>query len=58
MTNREWLRSLTDEKLAEFFSKGNVWAGICNICAYGDGFCVDHECHEGITEWLQQEHEE
>lgn len=35
MTNREWLRSLTDEELADFFidDKRSLNGGICNICA-------------------------
>lgn len=33
MTNREWLRSLTDEELADFFNdeRKSLTGGICNI---------------------------
>lgn len=63
MTNREWLRSLTDSELVEFFydDKRSIWGGICNICVYGDSICVEHDdrvCREGITKWLQRECEE
>ena len=60
MTNREWLRSLSDSELAEFLydDKWSIWGGICNMCVYGDSICVEHgdqECRKGITKWLQRE---
>ena len=33
MTNREWLRTLTDNELAEIFCDNDL-GGVCNICAY------------------------
>ena len=41
MTNREWLRSLTDEELADFFidDRRSLDGGICNICAH-DCYCM------------------
>ena len=44
MTNREWLRSLTDNELAGIFCDNDL-GGVCNICAY-----------DGIAEWLQKEY--
>lgn len=52
MTNREWIESLSDERIARLL-------GIepCdNYCTCANG-CND-ECVEGIIEWLQSEHEE
>lgn len=50
MTNREWLRSLTDEELAETLD-------FCTVCVYRNvRFCNENICSKGITEWLQQEH--
>lgn len=63
MTNREWLRSLTDEEIAYFLhdEQGSVFGTICNMCVYGDGFCIDnddHECCKGIAKWLREEHKD
>ena len=60
MTNREWLRSLTDEELADFFidDKRSLNGGICNICAH-DCYCMYDEklkCDNGIATWLKQEY--
>lgn len=55
MTNREWLRSLTDNELAEIFYDNDL-GGICNICAYDCIECRELECHDGVVEWLQKEH--
>lgn len=60
MTNREWLRSLTDEELADFFidDKRSLNGGICNICAH-DCYCMYDEklkCNNGIEIWLKQEY--
>ena len=57
MTNREWLERLPDEELAEFLYGCENG---CNTCAYNH-FCMDEyftTCHEGIVEWLQQEHKD
>ena len=53
MTHREWLRSLTDEELADFFidDKRSLNGGICNICVHSD-IC---DCTQGIKGWLQSE---
>lgn len=55
MTNREWLRSLTDNELVEIFCDNNV-GGVCNICAYDGIECEEIECNDGIAEWLQKEY--
>ena len=60
MTNREWLRSLTDNELAEIFCDNDL-GNICNICAYRDDRkgCMDAVyCEDGVSEWLKQEHKE
>ena len=60
MTNREWLRSLTDNKLAEIFCDNDL-GNICNICANRDDRkgCMDVVCCEdGVSEWLKQEHKD
>lgn len=60
MTNREWLRSLTDEELADFFNdeRKSLTSGICNICAYDVKCMYDEklECNAGIATWLKQEY--
>lgn len=60
MTNREWLRSLTDEELADFFidDKRNLNGGICNICAHDVNCMYDKtlKCNNGIAIWLKQEY--
>ena len=56
MTNREYLRSLTDKELAEFFCDNDL-GNICNICACRDDRkgCMDVVCCEdGVSEWLKQ----
>ena len=61
MTNREWLESLSDEELAEFFLtiENSIDEGfICPSCAYGGGQypCMPADCICGYTDWLQAEH--
>lgn len=60
MTNREWLRSLTDGELADVFidDKRSLYGGICNICAH-DWYCMYDKklkCNDGIATWLKQEY--
>ena len=60
MTNREWLRSLTDNELAEIFCDNDL-GNICNICAYKNDRkgCMNVTCCEyGVSEWLKQEHKD
>lgn len=51
MTNRDYLRRLSNEKLAEF-----IWSGNDKICGcmitYG---CKSHSCTDCIKEWLGME---
>ena len=60
MTNREWLRSLTDEELADFFidDRRSLNGGICNICAHDVNCMYDKtlKCNSGIATWLKQEY--
>lgn len=63
MTNREWLNSLTDEKLAWWYL--NVG---CGACAHNPekGWCINlsnsnfdaNYCIDGMTQWLKAEHKE
>ena len=48
MTNREWLNSLSDEKLARYFHP------YCHLCR--DEFCIA-DCQQCNLNWLQAEHE-
>ena len=52
MTNRDYLRGLSDEELAKFILSGNE--KICNYMAshYGDNCCLCG-CLECITKWLE-----
>lgn len=60
MTNGEWLRSLTDEKIVDILCHYN---DKCNICAYNDLYykdcCVNNDsltCDDGILKWLKDNH--
>ena len=57
MTNREWLRSLTDNESAEIFCDNDL-GGVCNICAYDVNCMYDKtlKCNNGIATWLKQEY--
>lgn len=60
MTNREWLRSLTDNELAEIFCDNDL-GNICNICVYRNDRkgCMNVTCCEyGVSAWLKQEHKD
>lgn len=49
MTNGEYIRSMSDEQLAEWLE---IWfENICCVCDYG-------KCVEMRLKWLQQEHDE
>ena len=48
MTNRDYLRSLSDEKLAELLNEFRVFAFMV---------CEDGNCRECITNWLKAERE-
>jgi len=55
MTNREWLQSLSDEVLADYYE------GIrpCAVCVYAESNCMqDGSCESGILRWLRAEHKE
>lgn len=58
MTNREYLRTLTDEELIKLlYSRDD---GIsCDVCSRKSPKleCTDY-CREGMKEWLNQQHEE
>lgn len=63
-TNAERIRHMSDEKLAELITSGDLCA-ICPFCKYyGTESCymenegVHKNCAEGIMEWLQSEVEE
>jgi len=52
MTNREWLRTLTDEQLAEFLEFG------CNACAEKLSKHCSDNCIENRKDWLSKKHKE
>lgn len=55
MTNRNWLKSLPDERLAKFLI--NVSGNRCIACnAHEDGTCDNKTCEQAITEWLEGEY--
>lgn len=53
MTNEEWLKSLSADKLCEKLV-------CCNFCAYADDErCSDDTvCSDGVLEWLTKEHDD
>ena len=60
MTNREWLRSLTDNELAEIFCDNDL-GNICNICVYRNDrkgcmsvLCCEYRASAG----LKKEHKD
>ena len=48
MTNRDYLRGLSNEKLAELLAGGD-------ICNYLIETCPDGDCTKCITKWLEAE---
>ena len=54
MTNRSWLKNLSDEQLAKFLI--NVSEKRCIACnAYkDDDTCDNKNCEQAITEWLKR----
>lgn len=61
MTNREWLESLSDEKLAKFlYNLSKKFFGSCEICSSRLMKCIENkeECPNGIRKWLKAEHKE
>lgn len=53
MTNREWLNSLSNEEIAKVINQS-----CCRLCiGKNDGkYCYEHDCDEGIKEWLNKKH--
>jgi len=56
MTNRKWLRGMSNEEMAKLISNHNS----CYFCLYKGGKCIDDTqlllCENGICEWLNSEH--
>lgn len=56
MTNREWLRSLSNKELTKLICNH----GSCFFCSYRANKCMDdtlfQDCENGICEWLNSEH--
>ena len=50
MTNRDYLRGLSNEKLAELLARGD-------ICNYLIKTCSDGDCTKCITKWLDAKRE-
>lgn len=57
MTNREWLRSLSNKELTKLICNH----GSCYFCSYRENKCIDdtlfQDCENGICEWLNSEHD-
>ena len=63
MTNREWLAMLSNEDLAKFVYSGSLSDELvdCRMCVYlhkSDCEYFKSRCIDGITKWLEAEHEE
>ncbi len=57
MTKADWIRSMSDEDLAEFLDI--MIESPCLFCKwYGDGNSCDGSCDGALREWLKQEHED
>ena len=59
MTNGDWIRSMTDEQLAEFLDR--LIDSPCIYCRNGDGISCDmpdngYDCLRERLAWLKQEH--
>ena len=59
MTNRQWLASLSDDKLARWLDHH---IDACCVCSHKKGRSCDipdegYDCENGRREWLKQEHE-
>ena len=53
-TNGDWIRSMSDESLAEFIMSSDIpWCG--ESCPWYDD--KSHFCEDCIVEWLNQERE-
>ena len=59
MTNREWLRGMSDSELAVKVVR-MAEHDACKYCGH-DIECLDRgnrDCHKGIEEWLGEEHKD
>lgn len=55
MTNREWLNSLSDNKLATLLANG----AMCAICSQKPSYkCYHLNCKDNVLLWLKAEHKE
>ena len=54
-TNGDRIRSMTDEKLAEYFSQ-EVWQGqLCFSCPAEKECSIKEDCRSCFLDWLKQE---
>lgn len=60
MTKGDWIRSMTDNELADWLDEhDDQWDFCHNKCPYFDGMdCTKsaQSCKDGRLEWLKQEH--
>lgn len=56
MTNADIIRSMSDDKLAEFIRDYDSCA--CCTLNFASDDCVTKPCKEGIWEWLESEVDE
>lgn len=62
MTNAQYIRSMTDEELADWIHNG-VSSDACDFCEYNNGYCDGIICREKtetevIMDWLKQPYKE
>lgn len=54
-TNADKIRSMTDEKLAEFIAHDVEWIEICKNCKSSDLCDNEENCVLSILKWLKEE---
>lgn len=59
-TNGDYIRSMSDEDLANLINDPNTYGFNCGMCPLNPpyGECVLGNCHEQILDWLKQERED
>jgi hypothetical protein len=57
MTNGDYIRSLTDEQLADLFDEMCGAYNPCRFCVTHKDVC-DYNCAPNVEIWLKQEHED
>ena len=58
MTNREYIETLSNEKIADFLSEYISDCDVCPIKDYCDNKYFEFRCHRVWLRWLEDEHKE